>query len=129
MLTRSAIRLIGLALGLFLSLPENTHAESAHDRVALMLSGPDCPAVQHTLTAALQQHPGVLHVDTELMPDHVLVDIVRQGLTGETLAEAANATIGRSQCRAEIMKSCITAEPSGHHADSSQAAEGLAQSH
>lgn len=113
MLNRPAILL--LSLGLLLSIGGTVRAESAHDRVALMLNGPDCSSVRNTLTTALQQQPGVLHVDADLMPDHVLIDIARSELTEETLAARANTAIGGSQCRAEIMKSCITAEPSSHH--------------
>lgn len=103
-----------LSLTFFLSIQGIAQAESGHDRVALFLSGPSCSSLRQTITTALQQQPGVLHVDHDLMPDHVLIDIVRQQLTDETLAAQVNATIGESQCRAEIMKSCITAGPSPH---------------
>ena len=59
---------------------------------------------------------GVLRADPDLMPDHVLIDIVRQHLTEEALAAIANQATAGSQCRAEIMKSCITAEPPPPHA-------------
>ena len=104
--------LIGLLL--FLLTDDAARAESAHDRVALMLSGPDCRSVQKRMAAALQQRTGVLHVDTDLMPDHVLIDIVRQELTEETVAVTANQAMRGSQCRAEIMKSCITADMAPH---------------
>jgi hypothetical protein len=113
MLNRPAILLIGLSF--VLSIHETARAESAQDRVALMLSGPDCPSVRDRITAALQQQTGVVRVDADLMPDHVLIDSVRQEVTEETLAATAHAMIGGRQCRAELMKSCITAEPSSHH--------------
>ena len=103
------IPVISLSLALFMD--NAVRAESPHERVALMLSGPGCPSVENTITTALRQQPGVLHVDYDLMPGHVLIDIVRQHLTDETLAARVNTTIGGGQCRAEIMKSCITAGP------------------
>jgi hypothetical protein len=109
---RLTIPLIGLSL--FLSAHETARAESTHDRVALMLSGPDCPSVQKMMASTLRQQTGVLHVDTDLMPDHVLVDIARQELTEETVAVTANKAMSGSQCRAEIMKSCITADMAAH---------------
>jgi hypothetical protein len=112
---RLTIPLIGLSL--FLSAHETARAESAHDRVALMLSGPDCPSVQKMMASTLRQQTGVLHVDTDLMPGHVLVDIVRSTLTDKILVARANAAIDGARCRAEIMKSCITAGPSSHHTD------------
>ena len=114
MLNKPAIFLVWLSL--LLGSHETGRAEPAQDRIALMLSGPDCPALRNTMTAALQQQTGVLRADPDLMPDHVLVDIVRQHLTEEALAAIANQATARSQCRAEIMKSCITAEPPPPHA-------------
>lgn len=118
-----------IGLIVFLSLHETARAESAQDRVALMLSGPDCPSIQHAITTTLQQQIGVLRVDSDLMPDHVLIDILRPSLTEEALAATANAAIGGSRCRAEIMKSCITAEPSGHRPRPPHAEDGWPQSH
>lgn len=81
------------------------------------------------MAASLQQQTGVLHVDTDLMPDHVLVDIVRQELTEDTVIAIAKVAIGAVQCRAEIMKSCITAGPPQHNVDPLQPAYGQAHSH
>lgn len=106
------ILLIGLSLSLLIH--DIAQAEPAHDRVTLMLSGPDCPSVQKGMAAALQQRTGVLQVDLDLMPDHVLVDIVRQELTEDMVAVTANQAMSGSQCRAEIMRSCITADMAAH---------------
>jgi hypothetical protein len=127
MLNRPTIRLVGLSL--LLAVHETAQAESAQDRVALMLSGPDCPAVRERVTTALQQQAGVHRADPDLMPDHVLVDIVRQQVTDETVAAIANTAIGGGRCRAEIMKSCITAEPPSHGTDPPEPAHRQAHSH
>ena len=113
MLNRLIIRLVGLTL--LLAVHETARAEPAQDRVALMLSGPDCSSVQALMVSTLQQHTGILYVDTDLMPDHVLIDIVRQELNEETVAVTANKAMSGNQCLAEIMKSCITAEASNSH--------------
>jgi len=104
--------LLSLTLPLFMQ--GAALAESGQDRVTLMLNGPDCPSLQQTVTAALRQHTGVLRADPDLMPDHLLVDILRAQLTDEALAAAANTALAGTQCRAEIMKSCITAGPPDH---------------
>ncbi|WP_146216196.1 hypothetical protein [Nitrospira lenta] len=81
------------------------------------------------MTSTLRQQTGILHVDTELMPDHVLVDIVRQELTEEAVAIIANTAMRGSQCRVEIMKSCITAGLPAQDIDSPQLADGSAHTH
>lgn len=124
---RLTILLIGLSLVLFMH--NAVRAESTHERVALMLSGSDCPSSQQRIVSALEQQTGVLRADQDLMPDHVLVDIVRQQVTEETIVAIANAAIGGGQCRAEIMKSCITAELPSHDTGPSQPAYRQAHSH
>ena len=124
---RLTVPLIGLSLVLFMY--NAVRAESTHERVALMLSGPDCQSSQQQIVSALEQQTGVLRADQDLMPDHVLVDIVRQQVTEETVAAIANAAIGGGQCRAEIMKSCITAELPSHGTGPSQPAYRQAHSH
>ncbi|MEQ1627956.1 MAG: hypothetical protein ABL965_11225, partial [Nitrospira sp.] len=90
---------------------------------------PDCLSLRQQIVSALEQQTGVLRADHDLMPDHVLVDIVRQQMTEETVAGIANAATGGGQCRAEIMKSCITAELPSHGIDSPQSSDGQAHSH
>ena len=124
---RLTIPLIGLSL--FLSAHETAQAESAHERITLMLSGPDCPSIRQRITTALYQQSSVLNVDPDLMPDHVLVDIVQSTLTDTTLAATAHTAIDGARCRADIMKSCITAGPPVHGIDSPQSADGPAHSH
>ena len=123
------ILLLGLGLSLILSIPDTGRAEPAHERVALMLTGPDCLFLRQQIVSALEQQTGVLRADQDLMPDHVLVDIVRPPLTEEELTAIANQAISGGQCRADIMKSCITAGPPVHGIDSPQSADGPAHSH
>jgi hypothetical protein len=62
------------------------------------------------VTAALQQQTGVLHVDADLMPGHVLIDIVRQHLTEAELIAVAKKASGEGHCKAEVMRSCISTD-------------------
>ena len=108
MLNKPAIFLVWLSL--LLGSHETGRAEPAQDRIAIMLSGPDCPALRNTVTAALQQQTGVLHVDADLMPGHVLIDIVRQHLTEAELIAVAKKASGEGHCKAEVMRSCISTD-------------------
>lgn len=106
----NSLTMLLLGLSLFLSIHETARAESGHERVALMLTGPDCLSSRQQVISALERQTGVLRADPDLMPGHVLIDIVRQHLTEEALAAIANQAIGGGQCQAEVMKSCITAD-------------------
>ncbi|MEK7301220.1 MAG: hypothetical protein AAB072_08965 [Nitrospirota bacterium] len=125
----NSLPILLLGLSLTLSMPDTGRAESAQDRVALMLTGPDCLSLRQQIVSALEQQAGVLRADQDLMPDHVLVDIVRPHLTEEELTAIANQAISGGQCRADIMKSCITAGPPVHGIDSPQSVDGPAHSH
>ena len=53
---------------------------------------------------------GIARVDTELIPDHVLVDYDGRSLRGEALADIINElSAARGRCHAAVMESCITA--------------------
>lgn len=88
-------------------------AATSLERVAISLSGQDCPSFSRTVAAALAQVPGVSHVDSDSVPDHVLVDVASALATPEALLEAAARGIEpRVRCQVDIMRSCITAAPS-----------------
>ncbi len=85
-------------------------ADTSPERVALSLVGNDCSSRRQTISLALTQVQGVTGVDLESVPDHVLVDIERGVVMPENLraAVAERLNVG-TQCRAEIMTSCISA--------------------
>lgn len=92
-------------------------AETSRERVALSLSGEDCFSHHKAISATLVQVPGVTRVDLESVPDHVIVDIESGVVTPENLSAAVAQRLHfGTQCRAEIMKSCISASlsPSNH---------------
>lgn len=83
---------------------------AAGERVALALSGPDCDGSRQAMTQALERYEGVFKVESDVIPDHLLIDHDRGVRTGEELARFVNglATIS-GRCRAAVMQSCITA--------------------
>lgn len=92
-------------------------ADTAHDRVALFLSGNECPAQRRAIAEILSHSPGVKGVDMTAIPDHALVDIVVGATTGEALSEIVRTQLTTtSDCRVEVMKSCISAGPVDAHA-------------
>ena len=88
------------------------NADTSHERVALFLSGQDCPSFRPSLAAELAQSPGVTRVEPDSVPDHVLIDVVSGQVTSEDLLAAARRRlIPGMRCRIEIMQSCISAGP------------------
>ncbi|HNL90761.1 MAG TPA: hypothetical protein PKH05_16905 [Nitrospira sp.] len=88
-------------------------ADTSRERVALFLSGQDCPSSHRILVAELAQVAGVTRVDLESVPDHALVDVLSGAVTPEDLLAAARRhALNGVRCQAEIMKSCISARSS-----------------
>ena len=88
------------------------NADTSHERVALFLSGQDCPSFQRSLAAELGRVPGVTHVEPDSVPDHLLIDVVRGQVTPEDLLAGARRHVhSDGRCQVEIMKSCISAGP------------------
>jgi hypothetical protein len=90
-------------------------AQVSSERTVLLLTGEGCRSQREAMAAALEQRPGVIHVDFSSIPDHLLVDRVKES-TDEELAESINDLLGAGGlCRAAVMKSCITAGPIAGH--------------
>lgn len=89
------------------------HAETpANDRIALMLSGPNCSTHHQAIARKLYQVPGVIRIDMNLIQDHVLIDRIHDQRTAADFQAIVNDVIPPDgQCRAEIMESCISAGP------------------
>lgn len=99
-----------LLVGLISSIPVNTFAMG--ERITLMLSGAACGESHEAIDLALRQTTGVRHADLQAVPGHILVDIEDGAVTPESLAEQLNTILAaRPPCRAEVMKSCISAAP------------------
>ncbi len=88
------------------------NADTSHERVALFLSGQDCPSFSRSLAAELGQVPGVTRVEPDSVPDHVLIDVVSGQVTPDDLLAVARRHVRPDTgCRVEIMQSCISAGP------------------
>jgi hypothetical protein len=80
------------------------------ERIALMLTGSSCREAQQTFETALRQTDGVVAVDGNSVPGHLLIDVEE----GKTSPRDIVMVVYRSahvplSCQVEVMQSCITA--------------------
>lgn len=62
---------------------------------------------------------GIARVETDVIPDHVLIDYDGSRLKEKALADIVNElSAPHGRCRAAVMESCITAGVEGHVASS-----------
>lgn len=101
--------IVGLAV---FQLANTSHA--AMERVPLALTGPGCDTHENELSRALLTLQGVNAAHFHRIADHVLVDITVGIIVPEELVRHLNTVATSWQCRAEIMQSCITADPAPH---------------
>ena len=104
---------MALTVGLAVFQPtEASHA--AMERVPVALIGPGCDTHENELSRALLTLQGVNAAHFHRIADHVLVDITVGIIVPEELVRHLNTAATSWQCRAEIMQSCITADPPPH---------------
>ncbi|HMS82813.1 MAG TPA: heavy-metal-associated domain-containing protein [Nitrospira sp.] len=80
------------------------------ERLPLTLSGAGCSNKEAEITKILQTIPGVLSVDFNRIPDHVLVDITPSSVKPEDVLNRVNAVASSWQCKVEIIEGCISAK-------------------
>jgi hypothetical protein len=103
-----------LTIALTVSLAVFQPAEFSHaamERVPVALIGPGCDTHENELSRALLAMQGVNAAHFHRIADHVLVDITVGIIVPEELVHHLNTAATSWQCRAEIMQSCITADP------------------
>lgn len=103
-----------LAMALTVGLAIFQPAEASHaamERVPIVLIGPGCGTHENELSKALLALQGVNAAHFHRIADHVLVDITVGIIASEELVHHLNTAATSWQCRAEIMQSCITADP------------------
>jgi hypothetical protein len=105
-----------LLLGLFLGFVLIEPALAGVTRVAILLTGEGCAAQRPALADQINRVPGIVFVDGRSVPDHLLIDIEDGTPTAEQLVSRLNDALASKPCKAEEMKSCITAELIPHHA-------------
>ena len=106
-----------LAMALTVGLAVFQPAEASHaamERVPVALIGPGCDTHENELSGALLTLQGVNAAHFHRIADHVLVDITVGIIVPEELVHRLNTAATSWQCRAEIMQSCITADPAPH---------------
>lgn len=104
---------MALTVGLAVFQPAGA-SHAAMERVPVALTGPGCDTHENELSRALLALQGVNAAHFHRIPDHVLVDITVGMITPEELVHHLNTAATSWQCRAEIMQSCITADPAPH---------------
>lgn len=75
-----------------------------------MLTGSNCHEAQQTLETALQKTDGVLAVDGNSIPRHLLIDVEEGKTSTHDILTVVHTTIGAPlSCQVEVMQSCISA--------------------
>ncbi|HJR76806.1 MAG TPA: hypothetical protein VJ805_07525 [Nitrospiraceae bacterium] len=103
--------LIGWGAGLFFVEP----VQAGVTRISILLTGEGCTVQRQSLADQLNQVPGIVFVDARSVPDHVLIDVADGTATAEQVVNRVNGALGSHSCRAEEMKSCISADVSRIH--------------
>jgi hypothetical protein len=88
--------------------------EAGVTRVAILLTGEGCAGQRQALADRLNNIQGIVQVDGRSVPDHLLIDVEDDRATAEQLVGKVNDTLASASCKAEEMKSCITADMAAH---------------
>lgn len=112
-MTHSQQGITAIILTLALASTGILHAEPrANERIALALSGQNCSPHHQAIAKTLYQVPGVTRIDMTLIDGHVLIDRIQDQRTATDFQTIINGILpSDAQCRAEIMESCISADP------------------
>jgi hypothetical protein len=117
--SQQALSAAFLAVGLFITLPASA-TPPVKERLPLTMSGAGCSEKEAEINKILQAIPGVLNVDFNRIPDHVLVDITPSSVKPEDLLHQVNAAASSWQCKVEIIEGCISAKMPTASADPHQ---------
>ncbi len=104
---------MALTVGLGVFQPDGA-SQAAMERVPVTLTGPGCDSHENELSRTLLTLQGVNAAHFHRIADHVLVDITVGIIVPEELVHHLNTAATSWQCHAEIMQSCITADPAPH---------------
>jgi len=97
-----------LAVGLFTSLPASA-TPPVKERLPLTMSGAGCNGKEAEINKILRAIPGVISVDFNRVPDHVLVDITPSTVKSADVLNRVNDAAASWQCKVEIIEGCISA--------------------
>jgi copper chaperone CopZ len=84
------------------------------------MSGAGCADKEADITKILQAIPGVISVDFNRVPNHVLVDITPNTVKSADVLNRVNDAASSWQCKVEIIEGCISASMPTASADPHQ---------
>ena len=96
------------AVTLFITLPASA-APPVKERLPLTMSGAGCSDKEAEITRILQAIPGVLSVDFNRVPNHVLVDIAASTVKSADVINRVNEAASSWHCKVEFIEGCISA--------------------
>jgi hypothetical protein len=119
--SQQAIPIALLVITVFISLPALA-TPPVKERLPLTMSGAGCSEKEAEINKILQAIPGVLAVDFNRIPNHVLVDITPSTVKSADVLNRVNDAASSWQCKVEIIEGCIsakmpTASAAPHHAE------------
>jgi hypothetical protein len=99
-----------LLIGWWLGLLSVESGQAGVTRISILLTGEGCTVQRQSLVDQLNKVPGIVLVDARSVPDHVLIDVENGTATTEQIVSSVNGALSSPSCRAEEMKSCISAD-------------------
>jgi copper chaperone CopZ len=106
--SQQALSAVFLAVSVMISLPASA-TPPVKERLPVTLSGAGCSDKEAEITKILQTIPGVISVDFNRVPNHVLVDITPSSVKPADVVNRVNDAASSWQCKAEIIEGCISA--------------------
>jgi copper chaperone CopZ len=107
--SRRAIPVAFLVVNIFISLTASA-TPPVKERLPLTLSGAGCSDKEAEIGKILQAIPGVMSVDFNRVPGHVLVDITPSTVKSADVLNRVNDAASFWQCKVEIIEGCISAK-------------------
>jgi hypothetical protein len=107
-------RTVSLLVASAVSLGQVQPAQAGTARISILLTGDGCAAQRQALADHLREVPGIVFVDGRSVPDHLLIDVEDGTPTVEQLVRRLNDALTSTPCKAEEMKSCISADLMSH---------------
>ena len=97
-----------LAVSLVISLPASA-APPVKERLPLTMTGTGCSEKEAEINKVLQAIPGVITVDFNRVPNHILVDISPSTVKTTDVINRVNEAASSWQCKVEFIEGCISA--------------------
>jgi len=106
--SQQALSAAFLAMSVFIAFPASA-APLVKERLPLTMSGAGCSEKEAEINKVLQAIPGVISVDFNRVPNHVLVDITPSTVKSADVINRVNEAAASWQCKVEFIEGCISA--------------------